>query len=376
MVSQELQKYLWSGQISKKSTNQGGVNYNIYCYTKKQFHECEWDDVTIKHRGKIYYDDGQPMNHPFEKIFNLNEHPVTDEDRIAYLIDKHEFEVLDKVNGHLVIVSFDALNENVLVSTKGSFDGELAEQDRKIVELKHIDETIIKCAFNYTFMFECLAEYDQHLLFDETKRLYNVTEDTLILLGAIDNVTGESITHDDLGHFARAFNVPVVRRFKELESKSIDINGLFDHTMTEGYVFHFPTLNFRFKVKTSEYVRLRYMKTVQSDSIVNVFYRSGRDNMYERFDEELHVILDALMCDFDAFYHSECVSLSNVHEHLNSTNREVAESTTLSASEKSHILSNGQSQYSKGNRLSFKKSKQFSQTDIAIKEFFEKNLYS
>lgn len=98
--------------------------------------------------------------------------------------------------------------------------------------------------------------------------------------------------------------------------------------------------------------------------------------MYERFDEELHVVLDALMCDFDTFYHSECVSLSNVHEHLNSTNREVAESTTLSASEKSHILSNGRSQYSKSNRLSFKNSKQFSQTDAVIKEFFEKNLYS
>lgn len=372
----ELIPYIDSNRIAQRVTNHNGQDYELYCYTKNQFHEWEWDEVTIKHRGKIYRD-GKAINAPFDKIFNMNEQDSTSEENIDYLILTQPFEVLDKVNGHLTIVSHDIELGNVLVTTKGSFGGELADLDCELMLKMKVDEAIKHNCLNYTFMFECLASYDQHLWYDEARRIYNTYSDTFILLGATCNVTGKSVAHDTLSHFAHLFNLPVVRRFRQLEGVDVSLDNLFTHTMTEGYVFHFINTGFRFKIKTSEYVRLRYMSDVKAERIVNVLYRSGKENMYAEFDEELHVILDAVIQDLNEFYMNNCVDYELMEQAKGWTNREIAECKGLNALEKSHLLSSGgMAMYSKTVRTLFKASNHYPNTDKAIKVFFEKNLFS
>lgn len=378
MIMKEINNYINEGRLSVRTTvTDNNQKYSIVCYTKDQFFNHEWDSITIEHRGKIYKDDGSTINFPFKKIFNLNEHESTSYEVVMNLVQNHDFELLDKVNGHLTIVSYDKEFNNVLVSTKGSFSGELADFDRQVIMRKRIDEVIKSEGLNYTFMFECLADYDKHLWFEEARKQYNVTENTMILLGVINNETQESVDHDTLTYIAGLFNVPVVRRFKDFEQKNIVLDDLFSHKNTEGYVFHFPVLNFRFKVKTTEYVTLRYMKEITPEKIVNVLYNSGKENLYKEFDEEIYPILDALMFDLEEFYFDHCV---NVHKlnYLNVTKwskREIAESEYLTQHEKNYVFGKNDIQ-SKSVRKMFKDNGHFPVTKHEIEKFFNKTLYS
>jgi hypothetical protein len=371
-----INEYVERGQISVRTTKVGDETYSITCYTKDQFFNHEWDYVTINHRGRIYRDDGICINNPFPKIFNLNEQPSTEETKILGLLKTEKYEVLDKLNGHLTIVSYDIERDNILVSTKGSFGGDLAIEDYKLADRLGILEAIKTNGLNVTFMFECIAEYDKHLWFEKQLDVYSKFEDDiLVMIGAIDNETGESYTHDKLYEFASLMNVPVTRRYPELETGVLD--ELYDHKGIEGYVFHFPELNFRFKVKTKEYVTLHYMKEVNSDKIVNELCNSGLANMYLTHDEEIYPILDALKFDFCDFVEGLMVPILYKYSHL--TKREVAE-LELDKIEKSFLFNDNKDPMtymrSKSVRVMFKESGNFPNVDDAIENFFSKKLYS
>lgn len=372
-----LNEYVDAKRLSVRKKIMNGHEYSLYCYTKDQFFNHEWDSITIEHRGKIYDQDGKSINNPFKKIFNLNEHESTHIDQVMKTINNHDFEVLDKVNGHLTILSYDVLRDNVFVTTKGSFDGELAENDEKVLTELGVIHKIKHYKANLTLMFECLADYDKHLWFEEARKVYNVNHNTMILLGAIDNNTQSSLNHYELTALGSSLNVPVVRRFRELESKTVDIDELFKHKLTEGYVFHFPDINFRFKVKTTEYVTLRYMKEVTAEKLVNILYNSGRDNMYAQFDEELYPILDAVMYDLEQFYFEHCVNrfkLNALKAH-EWTAREIATSSALNPFERVYLFRSNVDLTAKSLRSAFKASKRFHATEHAIKCFFDKTLY-
>lgn len=373
-----LNEYVESKRLSVRKKIINDHEYSLYCYTKDQFFNHEWDSITIEHRGKIYDQNGKSINNPFKKIFNLNEHESTHINEVVRAINNYDFEVLDKVNGHLTILSYDVSRDNVFVTTKGSFDGELAENDERVLRDLGVIDKIKHYKANLTLMFECLADYDKHLWFEEARKVYDVDHNTMILLGAIDNNTQSSLNHYALTALGATLNVPVVRRFRELEVKDVDIDSLFKHKLTEGYVFHFPEINFRFKVKTTEYVTLRYMKEVTPEKLVNVLYNSGRDNMYAQFDEELYPVLDAVMYDLEQFYFSKCVNkakleLLKAHEW---SAREISRSDNLNEFERSYLFRSSANIDAKSVRREFKASNHFPVTENAIKEFFDKALYN
>lgn len=371
-----IQKYIDDNRLAIRKYNEDD-SYSIVCYTKDQFFNHEWDDITITHRGKIYKDE-KPINHPFKKIFNLNEHESTKFEYVKLLIQIEEFEVLDKVNGHLTIVSFDQDASKALVSTKGSFHGELADSDRQLLIEKGVIDKIEKYDLNFTFMFECLADYDKHLWFEEARKQYNVSENTFILLGAICNDTGASMDHTTVSMLAELFEVPVVRRFKELETEYLDIDELFKHKMTEGYVLHFKDINHRVKIKTQEYVTLHYMKEINSERLVNALYNSGHENMYREFDEEIYPVLDAVMVDLEQFFYTHCCDAKKLIDNRVSEwdKKTIATSTLLNDFERSIAFGKTHIKLSKTVRRMFKEHGEFPKTDEAIRNFFDKKLYS
>jgi len=97
-----LQDYVDQNRLSKKTKG----DLSLYCYTKEEFFDkTNWDQVTLTHRGKLYCKD-RAVNMPFRKIFNLNEHEETQEDRIQNLLEFEPFVVLDKCNGHVLCILF------------------------------------------------------------------------------------------------------------------------------------------------------------------------------------------------------------------------------------------------------------------------------
>lgn len=378
MMNPKLNEYVEDGSLSVRKTTVNNIEYSIYCYTKDQFFNKEWDDVTISHRGKIYTSYGVVINNPFPKVFNLDEHPTTSKDVIMNLIQNEKYEILDKLNGHLVIVSYDIRTGNVLVSTKGSFDGELAVADRLLVEKLGIDSFIKKWNLDHTLMFECIADYDQHLWYDEQKKKYELDGNSLILLGSISNVSGDSLEHDDVKKLADFMGVPVTKRFKEFEDgKTLD--SLFDFKGIEGFVYHFPELNFRFKVKTTEYVALHYMKDIKSEKLINMFYNSGLENMYKELDEELYPIIEAVKEDFCDWFKETIIDTIHVVPEL-MTKKEIALCETLSNAQRTYLLQGAPhpSRFfdTKSIKAKFKEHGKYPKCDKICVEFFEKRLYT
>ncbi len=367
-----LSSYVESNGLSRKSTSKNGVNYDLYCYTKEAFFAREWDEILISHRGKIYNaDTGHVVNNPIPKIFNLNEHETSSFENLERLLASEPYEILDKVNGHLVIVSPDASTQfkNILVSTKGSFE-EMAKKDEDLLHLMGVIRFIKHLSLNYTMMFECLAEYDKHLWYEEQKARYG-GDDTMVLLAAVDNNTGEELNYDQLRQLSWMIAAPLVTCYEHL--KGTDVNSWFKHKGIEGYVIHFPESKVRIKVKTNEYIALRYLKEITTEKLVTSLYNSQMFNLYLELDEELYPLLEALKRDQRAFLDLE---VSKIPADVTTNRTEISESKTLNKIQKAWLLGHQTPEYiegmmdRKGFRKSFKEFGKFPETDAAIKKMF------
>lgn len=367
-----LSSYVESNGLSRKSISKNGINYDLYCYTKEAFFARNWDEVLIAHRGKIYNSDtGHVVNNPIPKIFNLNEHETSSFENLERLLASEPYEILDKVNGHLVIVSPDASTQfkNILVSTKGSFE-EMAKKDEALLHDMGVIRDIKHHSLNYTFMFECLAYYDKHLWYEEQKARY-CGGDTMVLLAAVDNNTGEELNYDQLRQLSWMVGAPLVTRYEHL--KGTDVNSWFKHKGIEGYVIHFPESKVRIKVKTDEYIALRYLKEITTEKLVTSLYNSQMFNLYLELDEELYPLLEALKRDQRAFLDLE---VSKIPADVTTNRTAIAESPSLNRIQKAWLLGNQTPEYiegmmdRKGFRLSFKNKGKFPETDAAIKKMF------
>lgn len=299
---QNLDTYVKNGQLSRRETVRNGVVYSLFCYTKDQFYNHPWDEVTITHRGMIYDQTGKRINRPFDKIFNLGEHESTKIDNVLNLLKTEQYEVLDKMNGHLVIVSYDVDRDNLFVTTKGSFKHEMIDNDIAVLAKTKIDMIIKRRKYNITFMFESIVSYDKHSLYDSTIEKYQLDKDSLVLIGAVNNETGKSYNHSYLQSFAYEFGVPVVKIFNNKHISSIkDMTSMLNETGIEGYVIHFPDTGFRFKIKTYDYVKLRYVNDLTIEKIVKEFSKGGMERLYKDYKEELYPIFKALQTDFEIF---------------------------------------------------------------------------
>lgn len=334
-----MRKYVEEGRLSERVITKKGVTYSIFCYTKMAFFAFEWDDILISHRGKIYRHeengDLTPINNPIPKIFNLDEHESSTFDSLERRMETMDYEVLDKVNGHLVIVSPDFQKGNILVSTKGSFEG-LAEQDYNFIFMKTgIIDRIRRDTLNYTFMFEALVDYDKHLWYDEQKQRYG-GRDNMILLAATDNNTSQELCYQALEQMAWVLGCQVAKRFPVLNGT--DVNNWFLHKGIEGYVVHFPEDRSRIKVKTKEYTTLRYIKDITPEKLVNALYNSGWENLYKDYDEELYPILDALKIDVK-FYYDNLIFTVDLNQKHYQNRKQIAEDDNLTIHQKSFLFS-------------------------------------
>lgn len=377
MIPEHLKQYVDDKRIAVRTKSVAGREYAITCYTKEQFFAHDWDDVTKLHRGRIYRD-GIAINYPFPKIFNVGEAEETQHEAITALLETEYYEVLDKVNGHLVIVSCDVDNGEVFVTTKGSFSGDLVEADEALIKEMGIYDIVKTTRSDMTFMFECLADYDKHLWYDEQLKKYSPAgANTMILLGAIHTPTGKSCDYERLRDFADLFNCPITERYEELEDGAI--GDLYSHKGCEGYVLHFPGINFRFKVKTNEYVALRYLKELNADGIVTALYNSGIDNLYARYDEELYDVIEAVRLDFAEFVMADVIGEAVCFNTYYMERRDIAAVTTLTAAQKAWILKGrpdaGSFIGSKELRKAFKASSYRRHVDAAIAKYFDAALY-
>lgn len=371
MIPRHIQPYIDNNQMSLRVKNVDGVDYGIVCYTKEQFFDHEWDEHTIRHRGVIYREDGLRVNRPFKKIFNIGENGITLES-VQERMKNEEFEILDKLNGHLVIVSCDPQNGNTFVTTKGSMDSEMVDADREVCAKLGIVSAIRWDLYNCTLLFEALVKHDPHLWYEEQQKRYGVTEDTMILIGCIDNIDGHSYSHVVLRSMAAHYGWHVTERYTHLERGQI--SELYDHKGIEGYVIHFLKTGDRIKVKTTEYVSLHYLKGVNAENFINELYNSGYENMLMNHDEELYPILEAVKADYYDFIENELWGVPYYAKQIKNK-KDISALSDITQFQKTWLFAGmpGPEYFlnSKTTRRAFKDSRAFLRTEAAVKKLKE-----
>lgn len=278
--------------INIKENVEGG--FIETCYNATCFHDFMWTHTTKRSRGTCYdIVTGEQINYPIDKIFNIDEQPETALELIQRRLDSDPYIVMDKSNGHLVILFYH--NNKWHLKTKGTSDHEFLVEDRKILE--RFINFLYECPNLYddlTFCFEIISDHDKHTMYDHQVEKYG--NNVAVLLAV------RSANYDCSWRFMDAFlkenddlNVVVVEKVDLAGS----LQSWYSHKNIEGYVIRFLNDDFRVKVKTEEYLFLRYMKEFKSGKMFKkLFAEHGLDddaakaNMPEEYFSWYDVVCD------------------------------------------------------------------------------------
>ena len=202
-------------------------------------------------RGTAYYTEKGKENwklfcRAYPKFFNLSECIPKEE----YIKDNPAQECYEKLDGSLLLIS--SIDNQLICKTKTSINSDQAKLAQEILESR---DDIVKfcwdCIDNdYTPVFEAIGKKNVIVL------RYDVDFD-LVLLGTVNNKTGEITTYDDLG----TIKVPKVYNYTWDELLEDQENGTPDK---EGYVV--KSSKGLVKVKRNSYKSLHFLK----DSVNNI----------------------------------------------------------------------------------------------------------
>ena len=258
-------------KLTLKMIEEGYINVNkhpsadlyIYNYTNKTQFDWLWNEATLLCRGLILDGNWNIVARPFPKFFNL-------EERQPQSIPLEPFEVYEKMDGSLGLLYF--LGDIPQIATRGSFKSEQAIKANEMLK-KQYAHTFKHLNKNYTYLFE--------IIYPENRIVVNYGEDSkLVLLGIIDNATGQDLPLIDIGF-------PLVKRYNGITDLT-KIRALEEENR-EGFVIRFQS-GFRVKVKFDEYKRLhRIMANVSNKSIwESLMNGNSLDEMIEHVPDEFY----------------------------------------------------------------------------------------
>lgn len=202
----------------------------ILNYSPKVQFDRIWNDVTMNCRGRVVDEKGNVVASPFKKFFNLGEHESPSLPSIPYGMP---FKAYEKLDGSLGICFF--FDGKWRIATRGSFESDQGKRGQQLLDM--YDLSLMDKGL--TYLFEILCE--------ESKVVVRYEKEELVLLGAIETLTGMEIPPEDI--FGLPFRKPQL----------FEVNDLADLNMSEdnfeGYVIKYDN-GLRVKVKLDEYLRL------------------------------------------------------------------------------------------------------------------------
>ena len=156
---------------------------NLYSlnFTSKAFYKKFWDTFTTKARGLyVDKDSGEVMMRSYNKFFNLNEVPETDEKKLSQTL-AFPIKCYHKYNGFLGIAS--TINDEFILASKSVTYGDYKDYFQEIFDTltekeKNQFKELSK-KYNCSFTFEVENIKDKHII--------DFKENRLILLDAIPN---------------------------------------------------------------------------------------------------------------------------------------------------------------------------------------------
>jgi RNA ligase len=253
--------------------------YLIHNYTDACTWERGWNPATLACRGLITHaDTGEVLARPFRKFFNHDqpEAPIFDLDE--------DVVVMDKRDGSLAI-SYLRPDGSLAIATRGSFTSDQANWANTFYQRTYADRFAPNP--DVTYLYEIIAPFNRIVLD------YGDTED-LVLLGAVDKRTGQSLPLSDA---ARGWPGPTVDVYPHTTLR--EVLTAPDRENAEGFVLWNPRTDERCKYKQDDYKTLHRLLTNTTPKHVWEVLSSGQnpDEVFAAAPDEFHTWLRTVVTD-------------------------------------------------------------------------------
>ncbi len=247
----EIEKYVESGYIYKRKHSVHDLW--IYKYKDCCTFEKYWNPFTLNARGLVLDSNHKVISKPFIKFFNLGELGP------EYKLPSGLPHVSEKVDGSCICVFL--YKDEWIFTTNGSFDSEQAKWAKEIHNKKYGRFGLNHC---YTWIFEIIHPLDRKVV------NYNERED-LVLLGAINNQTGEEVP------ILSELDYPQPKSFSGMDLKQLQE---YKQSNFEGFVATYPN-GFKVKIKLAEYIRLN--RIISGLSTTRIWELLKNDQEFEEY---------------------------------------------------------------------------------------------
>jgi len=240
MKYQDIIPYVQKGLISEK-VHPLNKDIRLFDYTEECQYLKEWDDVTTTCRGLIMnIETGEFLSNPFPKFFNYSEHISK-----GAVLPSEVPVVTEKMDGSLGVLYW--LDGVPFIATRGSFESDQAKWATQLIRTKYAKE-VANLEQDATYLFEIIYPANRIVL------MYDFSDLVLLGVRALDG-SWERGPAEEYG-----FKLPEFYNFTSPEElKKLELAN------KEGFVLHWPKLQFRLKIKFDEYVRLHKVVTGLSE---------------------------------------------------------------------------------------------------------------
>jgi len=225
------------------------LDLHICNYTKKVQYNKLWNEYTVRCRGLIIDNDGNILNNPFPKFFNLGEN----EEVMIHNLPTEVPSITEKLDGMLGILYREG--DNPAIATRGRFDSPYAEWATNWLRLKGYSMEDFRP--DYTYLFEIIYPQNK-IIVDYGNRA------ELTLIAVRDNYSDHELNHikeaEELGFsYVREFSPNSVSGPGKIKDAIKYLNGTVG-TGYEGFVCKYSN-GLRMKIKSSDYMRLAKILT-------------------------------------------------------------------------------------------------------------------
>lgn len=279
---------LVSNKLAIKKTED---NLIIYKYSKSVFFKNLWNvnKFLLKARGIVLDNDGNIVQHTFDKIFNFNENgtgsDLKNEDKVI---------IVEKLNGFLGCITKHPNKNELLVTTTGSFNSEFVDMINSLIndDLKNrLLDYLSKN--NKTLMFEVIHENDPHII------SYKKEEQGLWLIGARGKEYNALTEKENvLDNIAKELKLP---RPYWYETTFGDMLNKIKNIEIEGFmVLDVDNHQAILKAKSNYYLTTKFIGRMGNNNIEMMY--NNTKVFKQKIDEEFYELVDVLISKYDKNY--------------------------------------------------------------------------
>lgn len=292
-------KEAYMNEVAEKNvtrrTHPENENIVVLKYSDRCVFNKNWNEVTKMCRNLVVDEEKEViLSRPFSKFFNHYER-----NNMGLELPSGELEITEKLDG--IQANTFVLNGRVEFASDGHFDSNGAKEAKRLWEAWVAEN---KVPNDITLIVEVISP--------ETKVVIDYKEnEILVLVGVIDNKTGDDFSHEKLAEVAQEYGLPTPKKYELTLEEALSHIDTLPYNK-EGYVV--KSKQERMKIKSKNYLnvfrwthlksdmqKMEKWKSNEIDNLINDMPNEYKEHFIKR-KEKWEEALNTIVNETDVIY--------------------------------------------------------------------------